>query len=141
MMMTRHEDWPDRLAAFLAARRNMPFAWGTQDCVTFAADGVAHLRQDGVDIIADVRGAYGTEEEADAILAARGGMDVMLADMAAAAGLASIIPTRAGRGDMVLARAGNLVLAGICNGSSIAVTGADGLQFLPRRAIIAAWAV
>lgn len=140
-MTTRHEDWPDRLATFLAERRNMPFAWGTQDCVAFAADGVAHLRQDGVDIIADVRGVYGTEEEADTILAARGGMEVMLAAMASAAGLVSIIPARAGRGDLVLARAGNLVLAGICNGSSVAVTGVGGLQFVPRRTIIAAWAV
>lgn len=140
-MTTRHDDWPDRLAAFLEARRRAPFAWGTNDCVTFAADGVQQLRRDSVDIIAADRGAWATEDEAEALLASRGGLETALAELAAMADLQEVPPPRAGRGDLVLARVGNQVLTGLVNGSTVAVTGADGLQFVPARMAFRAWRV
>ena len=140
-MTTRHDDWPDRLAAFLEARRRAPFAWGTNDCVTFAADGVKQLRRDAVDIIAADRGAWATEDEAETLLASRGGLETALADLAAVADLPQVSPLLAARGDLVLARVGNQVLAGLVNGSTIAVTGAEGLQFVPARMAFRAWKV
>lgn len=140
-MTPRYDDWPDRLAAFLEARRRAPFAWGTNDCVTFAADGVQQLRRDAVDIIAADRGAWATENDAEALLASRGGLEAALAELAAVAGLQEIPPPRASRGDLVLARVGNQVLAGLVNGSTVAVTGADGLQFVPARMAFRAWRV
>ena len=50
----RHQDWPLRLARFYRARRNVPFAWGANDCCTLAADWVVEAT--GVDPIADIRG-------------------------------------------------------------------------------------
>lgn len=38
--LARYIDWPERLAAYLAQARPLPFAWGTHDCVTFAAGAV-----------------------------------------------------------------------------------------------------
>lgn len=36
----RLPDWPERLAAYIAANRPLPFAWGTHDCALFAAGAV-----------------------------------------------------------------------------------------------------
>lgn len=40
-MLRRVEGWEGRLAAFLEARRDMPFAWGPNDCISF---GIAAVR-------------------------------------------------------------------------------------------------
>jgi len=138
-MMTRPEDWPERLAAFVEARRATPFAWGTQDCMMFAADAVLVLRD--VDIMTQYRGAYQTEAEGDALLDRDGGMEAILATAAQAAGLAERAPKLARRGDLVLVEHGNLLMAGIVIGTAVAVTGSDGLAFVPTRMITRAWAV
>lgn len=137
--MARPADWPERLAEFVEARRNMPFAWGVHDCMMFAADWVQQLR--GVDILAAYRGAYATEAEGDAILTRDGGMEAILASAAQAAGLSERPPRQAQRGDLALIAHGNLLMAGIVNGTNVAVTGADGLAFVPARLIQRAWAV
>ena len=43
MSIERLADWPDRLDRFLRERADMPFAWGSNDCVTFAADALAAM--------------------------------------------------------------------------------------------------
>ena len=50
----RHQDWPSRLARFYRGRRNTPFAWGTNDCCTLAADWVVEAT--GTDPMAGIRG-------------------------------------------------------------------------------------
>jgi hypothetical protein len=137
--MTRPEDWPERLAAFIEQRRAIPFAWGTQDCMMFAADAVLMLC--GVDVMAQYRGAYATEAEGDALLDRDGGMETILATAAQAAGLAERAPKLAQRGDLVLVEHGNLLMAGIVTGTAVAVTGADGVAFVSTRKITRAWAV
>lgn len=57
--MTRVEDWPERLAAFIEQRRKMPFAWGSNDCALFAADAVCAIT--GVDLGEPFRGRYDDE--------------------------------------------------------------------------------
>lgn len=45
-MMTpdrRLPDWPERLAAYIEQRRHQPFAWGSNDCATFAAGALAAM--------------------------------------------------------------------------------------------------
>jgi cell wall-associated NlpC family hydrolase len=137
--MTRPDDWPEQLAAFVEARRNTPFSWGTQDCIAFAADAVVMLI--GVDILAEYRGAYATEEEAETILAAEGGLDGLLTRLGLLFSLAECAPARAKRGDLVLVHVGNQAMGGIVIGNSVAVTGADGVQFVPTRCIQRAWVV
>jgi len=137
--MTRADDWPEQLAAFIEQRRKTPFAWGLQDCIAFAADAVLLLI--GVDILAEYRGAYATEEEADVILQAEGGLDGLLTRLGLLFGLTECAPARAKRGDLVLVHAGNQAMAGIVTGTAVAVTGADGVQFVPLRCIQRAWVV
>jgi hypothetical protein len=53
---TRLPDWPEQLAAFIEARRDMPFDWAVNDCCVLAADAV--LAMTGRDFLADYRGRY-----------------------------------------------------------------------------------
>lgn len=138
-MMRRAEDWPERLANFIEARRERPFAWGDQDCVSLAADAV--LAMTGLDLLEPHRGAYETEDEADAILVAAGGIEALLADLAGRIGLPDRPVKRAQRGDLVMVRVGNHEVAGIVNGTNVAVPGLDRVQFVPLRTIVRAWAV
>ena len=62
---------PD-LAAYLAEARARPWAWGRDDCTTFAADWVRLVT--GRDVMADWRGLYSTETEAAAIIRHGGGL-------------------------------------------------------------------
>jgi hypothetical protein len=62
MEIKRKEDWERRLHDFLEERSRVPFAWGTNDCALFVADAVNAVT--GVDLGADCRGKYSTEEEA-----------------------------------------------------------------------------
>ncbi|MES2904636.1 MAG: hypothetical protein V4696_10665 [Pseudomonadota bacterium] len=52
----RLRDWEARLSAFLAERRDMPFAWGSMDCALFATAAAA--AQTGDDRAAEYRGTY-----------------------------------------------------------------------------------
>ena len=70
--MTRHPDWPERLAAFLEARRDRPFAWGTHDCVLMAADWV--LEATGTDPIEGWRGRWSSASQAARMLEQAGGV-------------------------------------------------------------------
>ena len=40
MILRRLPDWPERLHAYLQQHAAMPFAWGSNDCVRFAAGAV-----------------------------------------------------------------------------------------------------
>lgn len=54
MSAQRLPDWRERLAAFVLARRAVPFAWADNNCVLIAADAVAAIA--GADIAAPLRG-------------------------------------------------------------------------------------
>src|SRR5690606_29994477 len=95
-MTPRREDWPERLAAFVAARRRTPFAFGTHDCALFAADWIVECT--GADPIAPLRGQWTDERSALRILQDNGGIEALacryLGD--------PIAPLLARRGDIVL---------------------------------------
>lgn len=74
-MLHRLPDWPTRLDNFLRARATVPFAWGANDCVTFAAHAVLAIT--GVDPLHDHRGKWASGSQARAYL------DTSLADAAA----------------------------------------------------------
>lgn len=52
------------LSRYIKSKKNTPFEWGVNDCVTFAADYVRDLTGD--DIISEYR-VYHTEQEAETI--------------------------------------------------------------------------
>lgn len=114
-MMQRHPDWPERFRRALDARRRLPFAWGTNDCATFAADVIAAMT--GVDFAEGLRGQYASREEADALLEERGWGDVEgLAD--------AFLPRLEGRprrGDVVMLQGLEGRYLAVCLGGDIAM--------------------
>jgi len=134
----RAADWPERLAEFIDARRHDAFAWGTHDCFTFAAD--AALMLTGDDPASAVRGAYATEQEADAIIGPDG-LEAWVAFTMAAWGAAEFDPVFAQRGDVVFVMVGNQRMCGVNLGTNIAVPGAEKLHFIPASHALRAWVV
>lgn len=61
-------------------QKNIPGAWGTADCLTFAADCAAKLLG-GRDVIASVRGRYASEIDAKRVMVEEGWKSI--ADFAA----------------------------------------------------------
>ncbi len=94
----RLPDWPMRLSNYLTERRNMPFAWGSNDCVMFAAHAVEALT--GINHYAEYEG-YTTEAEALEIIAENGGMSALI-DKHLSISHNNIL--KAKRGDLVLAK-------------------------------------
>lgn len=115
----------------------VPFAWGSADCVTWAADCALALT--GVDPIADIRGRYSTERGAQRILVQRGWGDV--AGLAAA--IYSEIPVAmAHAGDWVsIRRDDGVVVLGVSFGAWIVARGPDGLGRLDLTAAMRAYRV
>lgn len=121
--MARKSNWPHDLHQFIATRRAMPFAWGTNDCATFAADWVAILT--GVDHAAGLRGVYSTALGAARILDASGGLE----GIAARTGFKEVGPAYAQRGDLVIFDDENGPTLGVCDGKHSAFAHADGVAF------------
>lgn len=130
--MQRFADWPERLIDFIAERLSAPFAFGPQDCCSFAGD--CALRLTGNDPMADLRG-YSTLEEAARILAP--GLPALVD-----ARLPRIAPAAARRGDigMIESKPGRRSLV-IVDGADVIGPGETGLERWPRGALQAAWSV
>lgn len=128
----RRNDWPERLAAFIDARRRRVFRYGSDDCALVAADWV--LEATGVDPAAQWRG-YASEDEARAIIDQAGGMR----------GLVSLperaTPRLAQRGDVVLAEHEGQQVFGVVVGDMYAAPGARRLEFRPMSEALVAFEV
>ena len=135
----RPADWPERLGEFIRERRTQPFVWGTQDCVTLACDAVVLMI--GIDPWEGLRGTYATEAEAEAMTAAAGGPEALVAARMAAAGLPECSARFAQRGDVALVEIGNQLMLGVVLIGRVAVPGADRLQFVPMSNVRRVWAV
>lgn len=134
----RLPDWPERLAAFIEARRDQPFDWAVNDCCALAADAV--LAMTGRDFLADYRGRYATEEQAAALMG-EGGLPAFLPRVMAAFGAVPVLPAEAQRGDVALIGLENQLVCGVVTGPHIAAPGARGLAFVPLRRASMAWGV
>jgi len=135
--MTRLDDWQDRFFAYLEATRLLPFAWGTNDCCTFAAGAADAMC--GTTLKADVAANYTDEVSARAYLAT---FDSMEAAVTQWVGTASLAPNFAGPGDVVLMSGNNGPTTGICLGANCASAGgSEGAQYRGRDAIICCWKI
>lgn len=128
----RRNDWPERLAAFIDARRRVAFRWGTNDCCIVAADWV--LEATGVDPAATWRG-YASEAEAQAIIERAGGMRELVSLPERAT------PRLAQRGDVVLAEHEGQQVFGVVVGDMYAAPGARRLEFRPMSEALVAFEV
>jgi hypothetical protein len=132
MGLTRPDDWPERLAAFLAAR-HVPFAWGSQDCVSLAADWVMALGLD--DPIAPFRG-YTDARSAVLAIRAAGGISSYWATA-----LPETPIGMARRGDLGVIHIGRREATVIVTGGELVGAGAQGLVTLPRSRLVRAFEV
>ena len=129
--------WTTILAARLEAVRDLPFAWGSHDCATWAFD----LRRDltGGEDVADLwRGRYTTALGAQRIMRKLGWQTIeamgrdLLGDPLAT-------PLLAQRGDLVLG--GEDPAFGVCAGARAVFISPDGLVQLPLSVCSLAWRV
>lgn len=133
-MVKRFDDWPNRLSNYLDQKRMVPFQWGVNDCMTFAAGAVFNLTGKdfyiGYDPYDDEIGAF-----------------VMLREHG---GVTGIINKHLGRGskEIMLAKRGDVVTvkipelaAGIVDdtGQRIAVVTPNGLLRLPLSRAVRLW--
>lgn len=134
-MSARLPDWPEQLAAFLAQRRRMPFAWGVHDCCQFARRAVEAIT--GRDPAAHLElGFYATERGAARVLARLGG----ITELPGQCGLRAVPLSFVRRGDVVLL-GGSQPALGICIGGRVAFPASFGLAVLDLRACFRAWRV
>lgn len=126
--------WPERLATFVESRRAMPFAWGSNDCVTFCADAVQAIT--GARVLSEI----GWTDEASALAAfeAAGGR---VAAITGALGRPVQNWREARRGDIVLAEQEGIVVTMLCLGPTLCGPGVDGLGFKPASGARLVWRV
>lgn len=98
-MMQRLSNWPSKLDAFLASRRLVPFAYGSNDCVLFALDAVLAIT--GTDLAEPFRGKYKTLRGAQGVMTRYAGtLEDCAARLASTSGLRPIAVGFAQRGDV-----------------------------------------
>lgn len=133
----RLPDWQPRLEAFLAQRRTQPFAWGLNDCCTFAADCVQAIT--GQDPAPPGLRAHRTAKQAYRAIKRHGGV----AAIARAAMGAPVPAALACVGDvvMVAAGAGGREALAVCNGSTVMLPTSRGLASMALADAFCAWRV
>lgn len=130
--ITRRLDWPARLDALIAERRQRPFEWGAHDCCLFVCDAVEAIT--GHDPAADLRG-YSTERAALRLVKQAGGVRA-LAD----ARLGAAIPVLMAQvGDAGLIQFDGRESLALCGGGHWLAPGEQGLEVLPLGDALAAW--
>ncbi len=126
-----------KLAAYMRSRADMPFAWGANDCCTFAADWVRAAT--GRDPMGALRGAYVDEDSAAHMLAAPGGLARLVTTWLATDPLPFV--TTAQRGDIVLYESGVGPALGICIGDKFAAMRENGVGYFSMRHALKSWRV
>lgn len=126
MVNNRFEDWPRRLSDYLSAMKDVPFEWGVNDCILFAAKGYESMT--GIDYYSQYL-PYSNEAEAKAILESNGGFEGIIG--------ANIGPghrniLKAKRGDPVLLKIPNFTCGLVDDsGQFIAVPSEKGIVKYP----------
>lgn len=133
-VVIRRVGWERILEAALAD--HAAFRWGRRDCCLWAANVVRAMT--GIDPAVRWRG-YRTRAAAEALMAANGGVEGLIASALAGR---EVAPTRAQRGDVVLLRQDGAEAAGVVAlDGRIATQGRRGIVVLPRAAALRAWRI
>lgn len=135
--------WEGRLAALVSARALVPFAWGTNDCVTFAADAVQAVT--GRDPIADIRGTWSCERTAaravGSFYGAYGDMHHVLDAMAQRSWWPRVPVGFARRGDLAIVPHEGRPTVAVVTGQAAMSPGPKGLVAVPMTAATRAWTI
>jgi hypothetical protein len=111
--LQRIEGWEQRLFDFTRASMSTPYAWGTNDCIIFAAGCVEAIT--GTDLAKEHRGTY-TDENGAARIIARAGAG----SLGEFVGL--YLPEKplslVQRGDIVIAEGPDGDFAAVCQGAT-----------------------
>lgn len=130
----RREGWEHDLHELIERARARPFARGTHDCTTWAADAVRAVS--GVDLSLGWRGSYGNARGAARTLR-RAGYASLAAAVTDKLGPPLASALLAQRGDIVT----DGVALGVCVGAEAAFVSPKGLVFLPISGCTMAWRV
>ncbi len=134
MVMTRQTGWEMAFSDYLAAARGAPFAWGTNDCMLFAAKAVEVIT--GLNFYKQYL-PYNTESEANLILQANGGLQAMVSKVM---GNGYTNYRQARRGDLALIKMPDFSLGIIDDsGQGIASVAPGGAVRLPIRMAARVW--
>ncbi|MFC5370939.1 DUF6950 family protein [Brevundimonas faecalis] len=125
------------LDAFLEGMARRPFVDGVHDCALTVAEWVA-AATGCPDPAVHLRGRYSTALGRERLLRRLGGLEAVMADCAARAGLVETANTV--RGDVGLIETEGQALAAICLGRRWAIQGA-GVEVRTAERVIRAWSV
>ena len=131
----RRPDWIVRSAEVIDEAQSRKFAWGTWDCCQFAARMVAAVT--GCDP-RDLFPTYGSEAEAQAIIATHAGMQAFVAHALREFGQPAL-PCSAMPADIVLADFGRGLQPAVCTGVMCCAPGSRGLIHRRTLSGVAAW--
>lgn len=131
----RRVDWQERFSSFAKTRANVPFAWGSNDCCTFAAGVVEAITGSNPMATAE---PYSSETGAARLIAEAGG----LRELASAFLGVHVPPAFAAVGDVVMVENEGRQALGICNGTTVIGPSLNrGLVALDMSAALAAWKI
>lgn len=133
----RFEDWPQRLADYIASREPLPFAWGSNDCGHFVCGTIAAMT--GVDPSA----GWPAYHDARGARLAMGPLLRAAARVAAQRGLPEVPPRFARRGDVALYFGRDGATLGIValDGAHVLTPSPVGLRRVPLAEAKRAWRV
>lgn len=142
--MKRHIDWPERLNDFLVENRATPFAWGTNDCCSFAARAIEAITGEN-----PMAGLPAYRSALGAMLLTRRRLMCLdwhdrcgILRWPAALGFRVLgSPLLAWRGDIVAAQHEGGLAIGVVAGSSAAFPTRDGIGWLRVMRCMRAWEV
>ena len=129
-------DWLQQLLAFIASRKDAPYAWGSNDCCLFAADAIVAMT--GTDLAAKLRGTYSNEEGAYKIIADHGSLAKLITSFLGT----PLGPLCARRGDIVLFHAPNGAdCVGVCTGPTLVCPGDENLNTFSMELATKSWRI
>lgn len=125
---------------FLEGMAARPFADGVNDCALTVADW-AMVATGCEDPAGHLRGRYATPLQRERLLRQLGGLEAVMADCAARAGLQRLRdPLKVRRGDIALIRSARTAFAAICTGPRWAIQSSEGLTVTGGE-VVSAWRV
>lgn len=137
MRAHRPEDWPRRLATYLAQHAGTPFAWGRHDCGTFAAKWLIALGYP--DPVAGL--AWQSPLGAARLMRDAGSYAGLIDRLLLPLGCERIEPRAAARGDVVLLPFGGRDVVGIITGVHAICLTRQGYAPFPYLPAVAAYSV